>query len=449
MPWQDRIREATYTSAAGVTLRFDFEDVSRELDLRGSAYTFPSRDGTYVQRTGVSGRRFPMVVFFWGDDHDEEAAAFDELLRQPGLGRLAHPFYGLVDVVPFGSVTQRDDLKTAANQTVLELTFWETSDLLYPTGQADPAAAVALSAEEFTISAAEEFAQSLGIDTAALRANVANTFGSLLDTCTDALGPVITGASDLYAQAGDIYSQATSVVGDVYSQFNAVAVSIENGLDGLIAGPSTLARQLGLLIQLPSRVTSRSGLRLSSFSSLIASIVGAGDPPRSYDARQANTVRIRDLYATSYVVAAAASAVNTRFDSKPAALQAAAAVLGMLDTVTEWRDQQYALLGDAAVAAPLPGAQASAATVGATDTGQAYQGMVDTVLLTAGYLVQVSFTLKQERRIKLDRARTIIDLTAELYGTVDADIDLLISSNNLTGSEILELPRGREIVYYS
>jgi len=70
------------------------------------------------------------------------------------------------------------------------------------------------------------------------------------------------------------------------------------------------------------------------------------------------------------------------------------------------------------------------------------------VALTAGFLVEISFNLKQERRIILTRNRSIIDLVAELYGTVDDQLDFLISSNDLSGSEILEVPKGREIVYY-
>ncbi len=82
------------------------------------------------------------------------------------------------------------------------------------------------------------------------------------------------------------------------------------------------------------------------------------------------------------------------------------------------------------------------------DTGGAYQQLQDAVALTAGFLVEISFSLKQERVIILDRNRTIIDLAAELYGSIDDQLDFLISSNDLSGSEILELPRGREIVYY-
>ena len=63
-------------------------------------------------------------------------------------------------------------------------------------------------------------------------------------------------------------------------------------------------------------------------------------------------------------------------------------------------------------------------------------------------MVDLAFSLKQEKRIVLDRAFTPIELTAELYGAVDAQLDTLIQSNQLTGSEILEIPKGREIVYY-
>jgi hypothetical protein len=61
----------------------------------------------------------------------------------------------------------------------------------------------------------------------------------------------------------------------------------------------------------------------------------------------------------------------------------------------------------------------------------------------------VSFDVIPERRIVLDRARTIVDLAAELYGSVDDRLDFLINSNDLTGSEILELPANKVIKYYA
>ena len=221
MSWQDRLREATYTSASGTTQAFDFEDVSREVDLRGTAYGFPGADGTYVQRMRNSGRRYPLLMFFWGDDYDQRAAAFEALLLEPGVGRLTHPLYGVLDVVPFGALTRRDDLKTQANQAILEVTFWSTIGVVYPTGQRDPASAVGRAVEEYNLSAADTLLDVLGLDTAAERVAFKNEFLSLFDTATSALDPLIEGASA------------------IASQYNAVSTSIELGIDALVRDPAT------------------------------------------------------------------------------------------------------------------------------------------------------------------------------------------------------------------
>ena len=83
------------------------------------------------------------------------------------------------------------------------------------------------------------------------------------------------------------------------------------------------------------------------------------------------------------------------------------------------------------------------------DTGETYLAMQNSTALAVGFLVELSFTLAQERRITLDRPRTLIDLVAELYGDVDSQLDFFIDTNDLSGDEIIELPAGREIVYYT
>lgn len=68
--------------------------------------------------------------------------------------------------------------------------------------------------------------------------------------------------------------------------------------------------------------------------------------------------------------------------------------------------------------------------------------------MAAGMVVSQSFTLKQERALVLSRDRGLVELVAELYGTIDAELDFFISSNNLSGSDILSIPKGRTVVYY-
>ncbi|MCH9837699.1 DNA circularization N-terminal domain-containing protein [bacterium] len=413
MSWLDRLREAAYNSPSGVRQTFDFEDVRNTRELRGSAFNFPDADGTYIQRTGNSGRQFPLRVFFWGDDCDLQAEAFDALLLEPGVGKIEHPMYGTVEVVPFGPLTRRDDLKTAANQAILEFTLWETVGLVYPTGQADPGTAVLSAVADFNAAAAGAFSDAIDLDTTIERVTFKNGYLALLDSVKSGLAAVAT-------------TEAA-----VEQQFNTIVSSVELGIDTLVADPLSLAFQTSLLIQAPARAAAAISARLSAYRDL-AEAITTGDGatvPAGYDSRGANAFQTNDIYAMSYVSGAVLSVVNNQFETKNEALAAAVDVLEQFEAVAAWRDTNYEALGE-------------------VDTGAAYQQLQEAVALTAGFLVFISFSLKQERRIVLDRARTMIDLVAELYGTVDSQLDFFINSNSLTGSEILEIPAGREVVYY-
>jgi len=405
MAWNDRIKEAAYTSPSGVRTLFDYENVSREFDKKTTAFNFPDADGTYVQDLGKTGRRYPLRLFFWGDDYDLRAAAFEDSLGERGAGRLEHPVYGTVDVVPFGAITRRDDLKTAANQAVIELAFFETIGLVYPTQQSDPGSQVLQAIDEYNAAAAGDFAAGVAIDTAGERVALKGTFESLIDSVESGL-QVVADAQD-----------------DVRKRFNAVNDSINRSIDVLIGQPLNLAFQTSILIQAPARALGSITARLDAYKNLANLIISGNQPANE------NNFRARDLTASGAVTGSVLSVVNNQFDRKTDALQAAEDVLAQFESVNTWKDSN--LVG-----------------LDIIDTGAAYQRLQEAVALTAGFLVEISFSLKQERRVVLDRARTIIDLSAELYGSVDDQLDFLILSNGLSGSEILELPRGREIVYY-
>ncbi len=92
MTWEDRLREAAYTGpSSGTRQLFDFEDVSREYDARGTAWEFPGVNEAYVQRTGFGSREYPLRCFFAGPNHDLEATAFETLLWEEGVGRARAP----------------------------------------------------------------------------------------------------------------------------------------------------------------------------------------------------------------------------------------------------------------------------------------------------------------------------------------------------------------------
>lgn len=411
MPWNDRIREAAYTSPGGTRLTFGYENVRKTVDKKTTGFEFPDADGTFVQDLGHSGRRYPLRVFFWGDDYDQEAEAFESALLERGTGKLEHPIYGTKDVVPFGTITRRDDLKTSANQAVVEVTFWETIGLIYPAAQTDPASSVLSAVDAYNAAVSDSFNEVIDVDTAIERVTLKNSYQSLLDTASSGLQAV------------------ADVQDDVRRQFDAIVDSVNQGIDILVSEPLTLAFQTTQLIQAPARALTAIEARLDSYGDLASSVISSGVSEPGNDSRNSNQFHANDLYAATYVTGSVVSVVNNQFVTKTGALQAAETILTQLDDVVAWRDDNYESLEQ-------------------IDTGEAYQKLQEAVALTAGFLVEISFSLKQERSVVLDRNRTIVDLAAELYGSVDDQLDFLINSNDLSGSEILELPRGREIVYY-
>ncbi len=409
MSWRERIQPAAYTSPGGTRTLFIYENVSRTSEKKTTAFEFPDVDGTFIQDLGVTGRRYPFRVIFSGDDYDQEAVKFEASLNERGAGRLEHPIYGNKVVVPTGSITRRDDLKTGANQAIIELSFWESINIIYPTGVIDPASSVLDGVTGFNDSMAGQFS-AIDLDSVGDQADFKSGFGALLDTAKSGLRTLAD-------------SQAS-----ISNQFNAVFNSISNGIDILVGDPLTLAFQTMIMLQAPARALTLFQARLDAYSNLLNSIIKSPDGGVG-SVSTLNGLTTGDLFASTYVASTVLSSVNNQFATKPDAINAAAAITEQLDELIVWRDNNFESLGE-------------------IDTGESYQSLLNVVALASGFLVDISFDLQQERRVILDRARNPIELTAELYGVVDAKLDFLIQSNALTGSEILEIPAGREIVYY-
>ena len=400
MAWQDRLKPASYTPPGGTAITFEYADVSVSADLRGSRYDFAGKEGTYAQPTGSSGRMFPLRLLISGADYDIAADALFEALRVPGIGVLGHPVHGSINVVPMGTLARRDDLASAANQAVIEVTFWETIGTLYPSGQTDPASAVSQTISSYNEAAATDYAQGLSILSELDKVETVAQVRELIDETAAALEGV------------------AGTTAAVQTQFDEIYASINQGIDTVIGAPLDLAFQVSLLIQSPGRAAALWSDKLDAYRNLADSIFATSPSDN-------NEFKTSDLFAAGALTGTIVSAVNTTFSTQPDALIAAQNILELASDLTVWRD-----------------------TYAPDDTGGAYAEWQQAAALCAGFLVEISFSLAQERTITLVRDRTIIDVCAQLYGEIDEKLDFFINSNALSGSEIIELPAGKTIKYY-
>jgi prophage DNA circulation protein len=400
-------------------MRFAYLDVSSEVDKRTAAFEFPGVDGAYIQDNGHGERRYPLQCIFSGPECDVDAKAFEDLWRERGAGRLEHPLYGRVDVVPFGTITRRDDLITAANQTIVEVVFWSTLGAVYPSSGLSPKLEVSEALRLAGPALSGDFGRGMNLATEARRANARLTVLDVLRNVQSALQSV------------------AGVTESVNREFRDIQQQVNFGIDVLIGQPLLLAQQILNLITAPSRALAGIASRLEGYRNLLDRMIGSSPvssaPPSALDrivVRLSNDFHTADLAAGGAQLGSISSVVNNTFTAKPQAIIAAESIISQAETMTAWREARYGQLEQ-------------------IDTGEGYQALQEATALAVGYLVEISFTLVPERAVVLDRPRGLVELCAELYGSVaDERLDFLINTNALSGSEILELPRGRRVVYY-
>ncbi len=322
MNWQDRTREAAYTSPNGNRFVFNYDVLDREFDKNTSAYNFPGIEGTYVQDLGSTDRRYPMRVIFWGKDHDTVSQQFADAIREVGRGRLEHPRDGRIDVVPFGTVKFREDLVRSANQTIIEVEFWEATIVLYPSGDEDPGGQVINEVNATLDASADTFASGVDILTAVNRASLRNRFGVSVGTVRSVLAPIV------------------GTDPEKLRQFNVVADSIVVGLDSLISTPRVLADQLNILTLIPATSDANIGAKFDGYTSLISTFTSADNPDAALRS-SLNDFRNDELYSTAALSGLIVSSVEAEYGTRTEATSAAAEIVSQFDQVNTWREINY------------------------------------------------------------------------------------------------------------
>lgn len=443
MTWETRLRQAAFTPKGGTRIPFTCNLMARDTPLRGSVHEFPGVNEAYVQRTGHGSRKYPMRAYFSGPDHDLLALLFEAAILADGVGTLEHPRFGPVRVVPFGDVGRREDLVVEANQTIVEVTFWSTLEAIYPSADANPQNEILAAIARFNAASALQFGNAVQLGSVVNRAVEAATVRSLLRQ----VGEALDGVSSSVASVRDTFRDATETV--------------NQGMDVLVGKPLLLAQQISNLIQAPARAIDGLSSRLEGYGLMMDSIFGspAGAPASRINSttsllsirnRVANDWHTADLFTMNAlagsVIAVTAPPLDANgrpvrapiFQTRAQAIAAAATLEEQLTTLIETRDTQIAALGD------LPALGADQ-----LDSGEAYQQLRNAAALAVGNCIKQSFSSVPERSITIDRPRTIIDVCGQVYKTVDSRLDFLIETNGLTGAEILELPRGKKILYYA
>ena len=412
--------KASYTSDTGATIpNFAYRDVSKSKEKLSSTYEFANTNQTYVQTLGSTMLRLPIEMIFIGDNYVADAEAAFNVLDSSNYGTLQHPAYGEIDVAIVGEIKKEDKILTGIGSSTITVTFYQSIKTAYPATSLDARGNILEKITETNEAAATQASQVINIKDAVDEANwKTDILNGIKATKNTVAGIVDTTQT--------ISSEITAIQRSVESNINAIA----GGAVDVVGNLLTIGKQIQIFTQLPARLEISIVDRANAFIDGLSNLLGLDSKKDLVNNTNKNKFANADLQATATIAGLAeATITNTEFTTQTQAIEYVDVLLEQTEQYITWRESQYTSLELV------------------DDDFTTYQQIQELVNLTAGYLLELSFTLQQQKTFICDKDYALPVIANKLYGSLDFE-QRIIADNNLQGDELIFVNKGKQIIYY-
>jgi len=394
----------------------------RSFERKLGQFDPPKFQGTIVQDLGVKSMLYPLTVYFDGIFHHRDADAFVKALySEPGQWEVIHPVRGPL-ILQLVSCREVMDPTENGNYTEIETQWIEPANV---ERLISPAELIA-----DTLSTILALAEDASTVLTQLRSDIYSAIQAAINTFNKIAGSLDSltgGLSSTSAIARDSYDSARATFNSAISDFgvdNPDSVDVAAGLVNMALAP----------IQASTDFSDRQ----SAYENLVDAIFALTPATTTRD--DYNKVVAQEFGITLALMATAQIVVSSEYGSR-------ADVVAAMDNVTEFFNSVIERI------------EAIQAQFNALDIDMQYYSqlatyttLVNLYTLVFQYLLSQFYNLRAEKRFTLKRARSPIEITVAEYGSLgdaDANYDLFVRSNNLSGNDILLVPAGREVVIYA
>ena len=428
--------EAKYTAPSGKEFIFFWEKQNRTTELKTGVFPFPDRDGAHVQHQGGGAISYAMTCIFNGDNHVNTANNFELALHERDIAELQHPVYGIKKVIPTGNISRDNDLISSINESTVTVTFTETIISDPVNLEAVTADELAASFNELLEAAAADFAASLTVENISEILQIQSSLNVQTNILNDNLSALVPDEPSFLTTIGELKSS-------IKSMFKNAEKLTVNSLN--------TARLILNAMKLPSKVSINVLEKMRGYTILIAQIQNQfrNDPFGINNIKNAfaSTRLVLSGAVTSIALGSALGIAQNATDNKQeenkggggsggilsreAAVATALQLKELLSTIQNYEDEKIERNNFV------------------DSNATAYFMLNELIYNSINLIFNVALSLPMKRIIKLDYDRNIIELCAEIYGSVDNFfIDKLIVENNLSIDDLEIIPMGREVFYY-
>ena len=416
MAYLENLRPGKYISPGDIELDFKFDTLVRSGAKKASVTEILDSDESVAQDQGNVSDTFPMDIYFTGDEYDADADAFyvalSERYSQDKPGILIHPRWGDIPVMPIS---------------------WQQSEAFVSGAKAG----------RFTVTFRRVFPTSFPLTDILTESNALSNIDDMKE-----LTAGITGAMDL-KQTASVIGKLRGALGIVSNSLRAIAAgpegliatfdAIQSTIDGLIddIGNTIATVIIGIqtLMLLPGKIISETQDSINGYVDMIDSLVNSfSDENVISDTEAINNVIMLELIAGMGSAALAQTAVFTNYFSRKDGSDA-------IDKIADGYNKVILGIEN--------GKRQGLITDTYIGDHNYLSKLQDTITNINSILLNKSFDLKAEKKLILSVESDPISLCNKFYNDISNEkINFFITTNKITNDEFIEIPAGREVVFY-
>lgn len=420
----DRLRQGSYLSPETTTEQFFHTDtLTKSGGKKIATMEILDNNESVSQDRGNATDRFPVSMYFIGDDFDKQLTDFEKLLKehhtQDSPGYLRHPLWGDINVFPV-SWQSTIELKSGAGIGKMQVEFIEVFPKKYPESALD---SIDMASADLDDMSAIDFAANLVTATVATAKNIKDKIEAVVDTITTV-------------------TEAIETVEDAMTEIQS---DIEGLVDDIGGNITELLFATQRLMRLPGNIIDSTMNKINTYRDMVSDIIdsitgdtGTGGEVTTVEVNKdnkKNNAVLLEAFAGFAVGCLAEAAAYTEFNSRVDTIEAIEIISDTIDVFNtamenirpDEDDIKYEYSGDFN-----------------------FQSLLANVTARINdLLLNKSFDLKAEKKITLTTKDDIMNLCYKYYNDIDIDtINYFCNTNKIGFDEFFELPVGREITIY-
>lgn len=406
MSWIDKVNnDFVITTGDGISYKPNWLNAQKGISFNVAEFDFPNKNGTLVKRTTSLGRRFPIEIYFQGENHLDVSNEFELSAVDPRPWRITHPLYDNLIVQPTSLLFDN----TAMNVTKITGELIETIIEDNPTSVVNPIDNINI----LKVNVDEAFENTI---TETFKPSDVNSM-SMSNAKNYKLGVPIITIPEEASNYANLFNKASSAINTA------------------ISTPLGAVRAIQAFITYPYLFTANVKSRVKLFNDQFDTLRSTIDVNSTVIAK-----KVYQLQGGTLLAGMALSAANPgdgEYKNSKNILDVIDSLLGASVAFYEDLDLiQSDNGGDTNSFIPDPFAIIN------------LNFLINTVVSN---LFGIAFTAKKEFSLILDSDTNVINLTHKLYtlDIADENIDELIENNNWGLDDLLQLKKGKKVIYYA